>query len=119
MWVILLTNGGPASCALTGTPVVTLRSSEAETLPSSQTDGNFGLPNVSTTPTTVALPKGGEASFVFAFLDNGATVASCPQADELVITLPDGAGTLTARTDLAPCYGKFAVSPILPRTTAP
>ena len=119
VWVILLTNHSSAPCALDGTPQVTLEGQNRAVMVTHQTDGNFGLPDVSPTASTVVIPSGGDASFVLGFLDNGLTTADCPQAAQLAIALPGGAGTVTAATDLAPCYGDFTVSPIRPSVTAP
>ena len=119
VWVILLTNHSSAPCAIDGTPQVTLEGQSRTVMATHQTDGNFGLPDVSATASTVVIPSGGNASFVLGFLDNGLTTADCPQAAQLAIALPGGAGTVTAATDLAPCHGDFTVSPILPNVTAP
>jgi len=112
VYAIVLIDTGTASCALDGYPTVTLVGISGD-LPTTQTNGNDGIPSVSTTPAVVTIAAGGTASFVLQYRDVATGAQTCPTATQLQIVLPGGGGALVADlTGVNPCGGVVYVSPV-------
>jgi len=108
---VSIANHGPAACALTGYPSLSLARSNGAPVAASFSHGSGGW-FAGQKVTSVRLARSGRASFFITYRDFNPTTGHLgPSVSALRVTLPGVAGQFTVPAQFAP-YGPISVSPI-------